>query len=451
MMQLLDFQERSLNGPVMKADEFDLEFAMKLRELVAKYDIKYIPEEFVIDDKMADAVFQAGVELLADVGLYQLDTQRVIKYTKEEILEIAQARKENPGKAEFGTGDDKMTIEYRSGEDPRPATLYSGIAGAEKEDVFVSMVQSFAQEEEIEGLAICPGLEKLGGIQAKAGTLTEIHVALWEQQQLEKVLKQVGRPGMNLGLLCTASTPAAIMECIGAGFRDATNTQIGVHVHPDQKIDWERLILAHYCQNRGITPWQSAATLLGGLCRNAADGAVAMTASILGHMSYANGPMCNIFPTMMDGSWATRETIWAICATARASERNIRIAFGGAPVANYIWGRTDLGFYLSAVQIMAFTACGMSYAWLTAGSGAEGVMMGRIMKGAAGIKREKANSIAQAIMSKAENEINKREAPVELPSFADTCDLKTAKPKPEFLEVINRARDELVDLGMPYA
>ena len=30
MVQLMDLQERSLNGPVMKADEFDLAFSMKL-------------------------------------------------------------------------------------------------------------------------------------------------------------------------------------------------------------------------------------------------------------------------------------------------------------------------------------------------------------------------------------------------------------------------------------
>jgi len=446
----MDLQERSLNGPVMKADEFDLAFSMKIRELVAKHDIKYIPEEFIIDDRMADAVFHAGVELLADIGLYHLDTQRVVKFTKEEILELARKRKENPGKAEFGSGNEKMTIAYRSGEDSRPPTLYSGIAGAEEEDVFISMVQSYAQEEENEGIAICPGLEKLGSIQPKAGTLTEIHVALWEQEQLKEVLRRVGRPGLNLGLLCTASTPSAIMECVGAGFRDASNTQIGVHIHPDQKIDWERLILAHYCNNRGITPWQSAATLLGLLCRDAADAAVAMAASILGHICFANGPMCNIFPTTIEGAWATRETIWAICATARASERNIRIAFGGAPVPSYAWGRRDLGYYLAAVQLIAFTGCGMSYAWLTAGCGAEGVKLGRVMKAAAGIKREKANAIAQTIMNKAEEEISKREEPTELPTFAETCDLKTAKPKQEFLDMMNRTIDELVDIGMPY-
>ncbi len=66
MIPIMEFQERSLKGPVMKSDDFDLGFAMKVRELVSKYDIQYNPEELIIDDATADAIFQAGVELLAE-------------------------------------------------------------------------------------------------------------------------------------------------------------------------------------------------------------------------------------------------------------------------------------------------------------------------------------------------------------------------------------------------
>ena len=81
MIPLIDFQNRSLNGPVMKPDDFDLEFAMKVREVVEKYDIKRFPEELVADESTGDAVFKAGVEVLAEVGLYHLNTQRVVRYT----------------------------------------------------------------------------------------------------------------------------------------------------------------------------------------------------------------------------------------------------------------------------------------------------------------------------------------------------------------------------------
>jgi methylamine--corrinoid protein Co-methyltransferase len=87
MIPLIDFQDRSLKGPVMKADKFDLAFAMKVREVVEKYNIKYTPEEMLAEESIGDAVFQAGVDVLEAVGLYHLGTQRVIKFTREEILE----------------------------------------------------------------------------------------------------------------------------------------------------------------------------------------------------------------------------------------------------------------------------------------------------------------------------------------------------------------------------
>ena len=60
MIPIIEFQKRSLSGPVMKADEFDMNFSMKVRELVAKHGIKYNPDETVVDDATADAVFKAG-------------------------------------------------------------------------------------------------------------------------------------------------------------------------------------------------------------------------------------------------------------------------------------------------------------------------------------------------------------------------------------------------------
>ena len=66
MIPLIDFQERALKGPVMKTDEFDMAFAMKVRKAVKEHGIECNPEELLVDDKTADAVFHAGVDLLAD-------------------------------------------------------------------------------------------------------------------------------------------------------------------------------------------------------------------------------------------------------------------------------------------------------------------------------------------------------------------------------------------------
>ncbi len=448
MIPIIDFQERSLNGPVMKGDDFDLSFSMKIRELVEKYHIKYNPNQWIVDDDTADAVFHAGVDLLAAVGIYHIDTQRVIQFSKEEILEFVNERVENPGKVTFGLGDDEMTIAYRKGNDKRPPTLYVGAAGAIAEEEFVPLMVSFAREKKVKGMGISGGIVKVGDIEPKAGTLSELYCGLWEQARLKEVLEIVGRPGMNLGLLCTVSTVGATIHCVDNQFRGPHNTQIGVHVIPEQKIDWDRLLLAHFCEDRGIVPWQSAMSLIGGLCRDAADAAVSLIANMLAHMSYAHGPMCSLFPTHIDGSWATRPTIWAVSAAMRASERNIRLATGSGPVHSYQWSGTRAGIFQEAIMALVYTASGFSYAWL-GGPPIEALLIDEMMNIATNMEKEKIEALVNAIMQRFDELAQEEKPRQNLITFADVYDIETITPRPEYENVFKQAKEELIRLGMP--
>ena len=101
MVNLIEIIDRALEGPFTSETDFDLKiFVPKLREVIKKYEIKYDPENpLSCDDDLADRVFKAGIELFADVGIYCTDTERVIKFTEEEILEgLAEA----PSRPVFG-------------------------------------------------------------------------------------------------------------------------------------------------------------------------------------------------------------------------------------------------------------------------------------------------------------------------------------------------------------
>jgi len=448
MIPIIEFQKRSLSGPVMKADEFDINFSMKLRELVAKYDIKYNSEETVVDDATADAVFKAGVELLANVGLYHLDTERVVEFAKEEIEQIAREYCENPGKHTFGKGKDEVTIEYRTGSDTRPPILYAGGAGVAEEEWFVPMVQSYAQEESIKAMGICPGLAKLGDIEPKAGTLSEISVGQWEQKAIKEALQNAGRPDMHCGLLCTVSTIGGTMAMIGPGLREPHNTQIGVHIIPEQKIDWARLILAQFCQDRGIMPWQSAMSLIGGLCRNAVDTAVGLVANMLGQLSYAQGPLCSLFTSHLDGRIATRSCFWAHSAAARAAERNCKVAIGGIAVPAVETYKTENQVIHSAAMGIAATASGLSYCWIAGGSGLDARLIGEVLDVCAGMERQKANELIERIMVHTDA-TNPKEMPLGMP-FTDLYDVEKVKPLPEYEATALRAKDKLAGFGVPY-
>lgn len=446
MIPIIEFQQRSLTGPVMKADEFDLEFSMKVRELVAKYDIKYDPDQVIVDDTTADHIFEAGVELLAETGIYHVNTERVIKFTREEVEQVAREHREAPGKHTFGKGKDRCTIEYRTSTDGRPTTLYAGGHGVAAEEWFAALVQSFAQEETIEAMGICPGLDKLGNIKPKAGTLSEVHVGLWEQARIKEVIQRVGRPDIHCGLLATVSTAAATFAMIGPGLREAHNTQIGVHIIPEQKISWNQLILAQFCRERGIVPWQSAMSMIGGLCRNAAEASVGIIANLLGQLAYANGPMSSIFSNDMKGRSANLPSQWAMGAAARASERNIKVATGSAAAGVLCWSPFTL---LQAASMAAlFSASGMAYCWTAGWTGIEARYVGEVLKAVAGMPREKANELILAMMRKTDEYAG--EVKGNTAKFPEVYDIDTVQPKQKFVDIMERAKEELSCAGVPY-
>ncbi len=448
MIPIIEFQQRALHGPVMKGDEFDLEFSMKVRELVAKYDINYNPEELVVDDATADAVFQAGVELLADIGLYHLETERVIKYTKEEIETIAREYRENPSKHTFGKGKDEVTVAYRTGADTRPPTLYAGPAGVAEEEWFGAFIESYAQEEAVKAMGICPGLARLGDIEPKAGTPSEIYVAQWEQRQIKETLERVGRPGMHCGLLATVSTVGGTMAMIGPGLREAHNTQIGIHIIPEQKLDWARLLLAQYCQDRGIQPWQSTMSMIGGLCRNAADTAVSLVANLLGQLSYGRGALASLFTNHMDGNWGTPACFWAYSAAARASERNVKVCIGGTAVAAMDRCLNDAQMLHVAAGAILSAASGMSYCWLAGGTGFDAAITGEVMDVTAGMPAEKANELVKKILAEIEK-IERGEMVFAVP-LPELYDIKTMKPKPDYEKMILGGKEVLARVGVPF-
>ena len=448
MIPLFDFQRRSQRGKVMKAQDFDMAFAMKVRDLVARHAIAFDRDQLIVDDKTADAVFNAGVDLLAEIGLYQLDTQRVIEYTRDEILAFAAERMADPARVTMGRGDDEVTLAFRTADEERPPTLYVGAAGVITEEEFVPKMTSIARERRIKGMGIAGGISKVGDVVPEAGTLSEIDCALWEQERLREVLESVGRPGLSLGLLCTASTAAATMACIDGDFRGPHNTHIGIHIMPEQKVNWERFILAHFCQHRGIVPWQSAMTMIGALCRNAAEAAVALIANILGHLSYGHGPICSIFPTHINGSWATRDCAWAVSGAARASERNIGLAIGCVTLGSMEWANTPVNAMQGAAQCLVYTKSGMAYVWL-AGQGPHGaVRSGDVMEFACHLSRNEAMELARKIYARIDELMPKFERASRMPTYTDLYDPETLEPRKEHVAVFEQAQEELAKLGV---
>ena len=96
--------------------------------LKKKYGIKMDKKTIIPTDKeLINNLFQAGLDMLVECGIYCIDTKRVIKYSREEVLE---AIKTAPTRAIYGEGKQAVVLTNRSHKDKRPPIIQGGPTGA---------------------------------------------------------------------------------------------------------------------------------------------------------------------------------------------------------------------------------------------------------------------------------------------------------------------------------
>jgi len=194
---VFDVYDRAKSGP--KVDEHDWDFkiipqtAKKLKE---KYGIKMDKMTIVPEDKeLIDNLFQAGLEMLVECGIYCMDTRRVIKYTREEVL---TALRTAPVSAVCGEGNQAAVLAGRRYTDKRPPVIQGGPTGAPcSEELFLAIHQSYAQEPMVD--TIVDGvLQTINGHDPVPNSPWEIAAVKSEALQVRMAQQRAGRIGMGL-------------------------------------------------------------------------------------------------------------------------------------------------------------------------------------------------------------------------------------------------------------
>ena len=105
-------------GRSAREKDFDLKrYIPAVRALVKKHGITYDPSTPVpSDDDLVERVWQAGRELFLQVGVYCVDTERVITF---DPIELDQALAHAPRPVVLGTGQHAKTIPVRRPESAR--------------------------------------------------------------------------------------------------------------------------------------------------------------------------------------------------------------------------------------------------------------------------------------------------------------------------------------------
>ena len=430
----------------MKEKAFDLKLSARLRQLYEDSHIEYNPDEVIPNDNTADAIFRAAVELLCDVGLYNKDSQRVIQFSRDEIMEIAKTRLHE---ITLGKGHDAVVVKERKPDSEFPPVIVTGpIGGPFTEECYLPCHTSYAQEPTCQGL-LGGVLLSYQGVENMAGRPNEVVVTRAESSLINKAAAAAGKPNLYLGVLPPGGiSPEAIFCNFSTEGIAPERGQVAIQLMPELKLNWSKLNLALFCNYHGVHPWTDIVSIIGAFCRNPVESSIAQTAGVLGTFAFDHGSTASIWTTTIDGLCTTKRNLWANCATTRALERNV-----GNPV--FLLGYasagpcTEMVLFETAAYTIAYTLSGGELIWggsscngvdINRYAGMQGRMVGETAWAACGIGSQKGNKMINGLFALYEQDLpNAPKGKV----FEECYDLKTIKPTQEYSDLYMRTKEIL--------
>jgi len=192
-----DVYDRFVKGKKTKVEDWDYKVIPEnLTALKDKYKIKFEPGQIIPEDKdMVNRLFQAGLEMLVTTGYYCQDLGRVMHVTEEEVWE---GIKKTPTKLILGEGKDIARFYPRHGNSNVKPIIQGGPTGSPiSEDVFVQVMQSYAQEGIVDDL-VNGVMTTIEGHPAKTKTPYEIRATMAELRATKEARVRAGRPGLGV-------------------------------------------------------------------------------------------------------------------------------------------------------------------------------------------------------------------------------------------------------------
>lgn len=196
-MTVFEVYQRAKTGVEMEEKDWDFKLIPQTaRKMKEKYGIK-IDKKVIIpeDKKLIDNLFKAGLEMLIECGVYCIDTNRVIKYTRDEIL---MAIKNAPDNFRFGDDQEAIRVEPRPYNSKRAPVIQGGPTGSPcSEELFMAIHQSYAQEPVVDTI-VNGVLQTVMGKDPVPNSPWEIMAVRSELLQVREAQTRAGRTGMGL-------------------------------------------------------------------------------------------------------------------------------------------------------------------------------------------------------------------------------------------------------------
>ncbi len=443
--------ERSETGPFIREKDFDLHLARQVAALVRRHGLVYNPDVLVpADDDMADRLYQAGLELFVQVGVYNLSTERRLLFTREEVEEAVQHA---PSSIVLGTGRDAVEERHRNVEDSRPCIMISGPTGTPtSERCHPLILQSCAQEPLIQGVG-SGSVATYMGRRIVPGSPTEILASRRDATVEREAVKAAGRPGMHIHDVSCPLTCAGKMAAIDPECGIRPSDALLVSQLPELKTDYDQLSRAAYQQRAGVHIVDLMTPLVGGLGGGAPGTAVVTVAShIMGVLCYQ---VSHHYMGHMSLQWShntDRMGLWIQAMAGQALARNTPLIS-----LNDIYPRSGLGcetlLWEVAAGAVVGAVCGLNQHGVgcTGGtrsdqtSGLEARFQAEVAHASLGLTRNAANEIVCDMVRRYEGELPN---PDPGKPFPEVYNEDTVEPKEEWLAIYHHVRDALRPYGL---
>jgi len=451
MIPIVEFEERSKNGPSMDKEEFDNLVMDTAMEVVEERDLEFDQSAIIQDDETADAVFAAAMDFLEAVGLYNMGTHRVIKWTRDEIADLVDDYKNNPRSMTLGEGAEQFTVAARSEGDPNPPIIWA--AGGPLADIsqIEPCIMAYKDEHYVKGLLKTSDAPAVDGIVSQAGTATEIYCTTRCVAAQTAALEKAGRVGLFRGN-ANPTNLGAVLAATGPGMFEPGSFMMGVHIAPEMQLDGSRLSTALACELLGIEPWISAMSMMGGLCGGPEGAAIGAVANALAQMSYAHGKWTSIGTTDMQGAHKDWRTLAAESTAHKAIVRNLRIPTSSVCVESGMVCCHEEAIITGVMVAMMLTTSGGAIDWFTGTSPLTARLHHDVMTNVATMRRDEMNELLNRVLEKKAEIVAAHEGeqlPFPLQLFGNIYDLQTVRPKPEYVAAVQRSIDALRECGVP--
>lgn len=195
-LTITDVYDRFVKGKKVKAEDWDYKVIPEnLTALKQKYNLSFGKDIIPEDKEVKENLFNAGLEMLVTTGFYCQDLGRVMHVTEDEVWE---GIKKTPTKLILGEGKDIARFYPRHGNAPVKPIIQGGPTGSPiSEDVFVQVMQSYAQEGVVDTL-VNGVMTTIEGHPAKTRTPYEIRATMAELRATKEARVRAGRPGLGV-------------------------------------------------------------------------------------------------------------------------------------------------------------------------------------------------------------------------------------------------------------